>query len=60
MLNKEKAKQIVKNFVHSYELPGDELVILDSETIERDWGWVFFYTSRKWHEKKDTKYSAVG
>lgn len=26
----------------------EELVILDRLTIERPWGWVFFYTTRGW------------
>jgi hypothetical protein len=28
----------------------DDLVILDEHTIERPWGWVFFWTTRGWAE----------
>ena len=30
--------------------PDDEWMILDEHTIERDWGWVFGYDSRRHQE----------
>ena len=30
--------------------PGDELVPVDDDTLEREWGWVFFFASRRWLE----------
>lgn len=39
---------------------GDELVIVDDDTLEREWGWVFFYTSRRWLETADTRYRVSG
>jgi len=27
-----------------------DVVVLEKETIERDWGWVFFYQSKKYME----------
>ena len=30
--------------------PGDELVLVDDDTLEREWGWVFFFASRRWRE----------
>lgn len=61
MINKEQAKEIVKNIISGHELPdNDEYIIIESETIEKDWGWVFFHTSKKWYETKDLKYSTAG
>ncbi len=37
----------------------EELVILDEHTIERPWGWVFFYTSRGWRDG-DMQYALGG
>ena len=37
----------------------EELVILDEHTIERPWGWVFFYTARGWRDG-DWKYAIAG
>jgi hypothetical protein len=34
-------------------LPGDELVLVDDDTLEREWGWVFFFASRRWRETGD-------
>jgi hypothetical protein len=39
---------------------GNEIIIVDEATIERPWGWVFFYTSRKWHETRDVRYALAG
>jgi hypothetical protein len=33
--------------------PGDELVLVDDDTLEREWGWVFFFASRRWRETGD-------
>jgi hypothetical protein len=43
------------------DLPdGDALVILEEETLERSWGWVFFYTSRLWRQTGELKYALAG
>jgi hypothetical protein len=36
-----------------------KLVILDEQTMERSWGWVFFYTSRGWRDG-DLSYAIGG
>jgi hypothetical protein len=40
--------------------PGDELVIVEENTIERPWGWVVFYTSKLWRETQDVRYALAG
>jgi len=40
--------------------PEDELIVVDDATIERAWGWVFFYTSKLWRETQDTAYALAG
>ena len=43
------------------DLPlGDELVLIEDDTIERDWGWVFFFTSRLWRDTGDPRYENHG
>jgi Immunity protein 35 len=37
----------------------EELVIIDEHTIERPWGWVFFYTTRGWIDG-DWEYAIAG
>jgi hypothetical protein len=36
------------------------LVVLDEHTVTKPYGWVFFYTSRRWHETRDIKYGIAG
>ncbi len=36
--------------------PGDEYLVVDDDTIEREWGWVFFYQSRLWIETGESRY----
>jgi hypothetical protein len=39
---------------------GDSAVIVDSATIERDFGWVFFYQSRRFLETRDPIWKLAG
>ena len=39
---------------------GDSLVILDECTLEKPWGWVFFYTSKQFHETGDSRFALAG
>ncbi len=39
---------------------GDTLVLLAEHTIERPFGWVFFYSSRLWVETGDFRYALGG
>lgn len=57
----DSAKALVLKVVNSsYHVPGDELVIVDENTIEKDYGWVFFYTSRRYVETGDISEMVVG
>jgi len=40
--------------------PGDELVLVDDDTLEREWGWVFFFASRRWRETGDPTWRSEG
>lgn len=39
---------------------GDSLVILHERTMEKPWGWVFFYTSKQFHETGDFRFALAG
>jgi hypothetical protein len=62
MINREEAQTIAIQYVRmGCDLPDDdELVIDEQSTIEREWGWVFFYTSRKWMETGSFEYAIAG
>src|SRR5689334_11487254 len=62
MLTLENARERVQSQLQQWSQGGpapEELVILDEHTIERPWGWVFFYTSRGWRDG-DEQYAVGG
>lgn len=60
-LSKEQARAIVEGRLRQLErsmrMP---LAILDDKTIERPWGWVFFWNSIAYRDSRDTKRMVVG
>jgi hypothetical protein len=63
VLTREEAKRLVYREIHasSSSVPDEEeLVILDDLTIEKPWGWVFFYNSRRFAESRDFMDSLLG
>lgn len=40
--------------------PPVEPAIVDDETIERPWGWVFFWNTRLFAETRDMEHALVG
>jgi len=60
-MTKIEAIQTALRHVKSKEQEaGCELVLLDSETLERQFGWVFFYDSRLHAETGDFKHALAG
>lgn len=61
MLDFETAKRMVEEQINvSYNVDGDELVVLEEETIQKEYGWIFFYTSRRFVETGDVNHMVVG
>lgn len=55
MISKDEARKIVISqleFIqnNNFDLKGVELVIIDEATIEKDFGWIFFYQSKRFLE----------
>ena len=59
-LNLTQARDLVTQALDSMAEQSNEdidgFVILDQDTIQKPWGWVFFYDSRKHEETGDFKY----
>lgn len=62
MLDYEGAVALArKELANVEDLPdGDLLVLLLQHTIERPFGWVFFYTSRLYRETGESRYALAG
>ena len=50
MLDFDQARELVLAELRTLGSEGLVFEILDEETIERDWGWVFFYDSAEHQE----------
>jgi hypothetical protein len=63
MITKEQAKSLVEREINAPD-PTDtkkiKLVILDNETIEKKWGWVFFYNTEDYLKTGDIYEALVG
>jgi len=57
MIDHLKAVEIVKAKIAAVE---NDYLILDEHTIEEDFGWVIFYSSRKYIETGNVEYAIAG
>jgi hypothetical protein len=56
-----EAKRLAEETINrGYNVPGDQLMVIDSATIEKDYGWVFFYDSRRFLENDDENFMIAG
>lgn len=60
-MNIEAALDLVAMDLNAhYDVEDDELIIVKEETIEKPYGWVFFYNSRRYLETDDFSYALAG
>jgi hypothetical protein len=60
MLSRDQARAMVTRAITELAPADDEYVILEEPTIERSWGWVFFYNSRQYVETQDVQFHLMG
>ncbi len=61
MLTKSEAEQLAHDYVKTNAAQsGIELVLLDQHTTERDFGWVFFYQSKRHIETGEIRDALAG
>jgi Immunity protein 35 len=63
MINQQQARELVYEEINKpdpYWPDKPEMIILDERTVEKDFGWVFYWTSRPWHETGDFQQAIVG
>lgn len=60
MLDKMSAMELVSRSLSEMEIPGDRLVVVDERTIEREFGWIFFYDAEKYLKTKQPIYAIAG
>ena len=57
MLTREEVRELAWNEI---ENDSNDCVILDEHTIEAEFGWMFFYTSKEFFETGDIRHSLYG
>jgi len=61
MITQKQAKEKVLATLRNRGVGGvDGVVILESKTLEKRYGWAFFYNAKKFIETGDMLYSLVG
>ena len=61
MLNKQQARELALSEIKkNWDIEDDEPVIVEEDTIEEDFGWVFFYESRIYVETQIFSYCLAG
>ena len=60
MLTISEARVIVEKAISELMPVDEEWVIVDDYTIEKPWGWVFFYNSREYVTTGDPQYQLIG
>jgi hypothetical protein len=60
-ITKVEAEKIARDYVKAKEAgAGCGLVLLDESTMERDFGWVFFYNSKDYLETGEIRHTLAG
>ncbi len=61
MIDFEEAKVLVFAFINdTFRLVGEPLVIIERETIEKEYGWIFFYNTKSFVEQGDVSNALAG
>lgn len=59
-MTKDEAIVLVEQVVNDNGLSEQECIVQSGSTIEKWWGWVFFYQSKKFLESNDFRDMLVG
>ena len=59
-LSVKEARALVQQAISKMAPADEEWVVLDQYTIEKPWGWVFFYNSREYATTGDPMSQLVG
>jgi len=59
MVDKQAATEIARRHI-SEEYPGEDVVVDESDVLEEDWCWVFFYNTRAFYQTGELRESLVG
>lgn len=60
MLNKSEAESLVNNKLRQMETPEFPFAVVEDATLEKHFGWIFFYNTKRYIETKEIIYHLAG
>jgi Immunity protein 35 len=60
MLTKKEAVEIVLKKLEQMSSSADPFVVIEKSTLEKSFGWIFFYNSKKFVETGESRYRLAG
>jgi len=60
MIDRDEAQRRASAYVAKFSTPSNEFVIVPEATLERSFGWVFFYNSKRFVETGDILFALAG
>jgi hypothetical protein len=60
MLSRDDARARVVAELAKLGTATEPWLVMDEQTIETDWGWVFFYNTERYLQTRDTRYALFG
>jgi hypothetical protein len=60
MLTKTEALELISSKLQQIGTPTDPFVVVEKSTIEKPFGWVFFYNSKKFVDTGVSRYRLAG
>ena|SRR5687767_6959966 len=60
MLTKEQALKLVSEKLRQMSPEDDEFVVVETGTMEKPYGWIFFYNSKTYLETEEIRYALAG
>ncbi len=58
-LDRARATEIARRTIAAAE-DGSELALMEEKTVEREFGWVFFYTTKRYLQTRDPNHLKPG
>ena len=60
VLNKAIARQLALSYIQENYSGTLTVEIIDDQTIEKDYGWIFFFQSREYLDTRNFRFSLLG
>jgi hypothetical protein len=60
MITKSEAEALVREHLRKIETPDIPFAVNEVKTVERSFGWVFFYNSKQFLDTRDIRFRLAG